>query len=563
MKDVDVPIDLDAWVQKGRGIGTFTDRWLGEAFAYQVCRDRFCFASGLGWLRWTGQRWAPCPDEAIKAAVGQWAREQVVKLAQKDMIDSPVYEGWKKVLADRVQSSIVSQAKGITLRDGSAFDVDPDVLNTPDGLVDLRTGEVTTHDASMMVTKMAEGSYRPGLVHQDWETALAALPDAETREYFQSRIGQAITGHRSPDGVNMILQGGGENGKGALVSDGIVPAFGDYAAPASEKLITGSANDHSEEKADLRGRRLVVAEELTEDRVLNVTAIKRISDVAQIRARHVYQKNMSFRTTHSLIATSNYRPVVNETDWGTWRRLELWYFPYTFRKLLSDVRRDTDRLGDPELKHRIETNFGGVYDAIVTWAIEGARRWYDKGAGVLVPSPWVVKYTQEWQQSADRIAGFWSERLVSTEDEKPDAKGAVPKWCIFWADLLEAFNDWLKANGHNAWTKETFQQRFGAHRETSRHGVELKRTVNPKEQQSPEHRLDRYDRAVSSPARLPKQVRVWTGVRFRTVKDDVADEVTDRGWEVIDGEGDEGIGDDTAVDAHEDDEGAQEVNPFT
>jgi putative DNA primase/helicase len=55
------------------------------------------------------------------------------------------------------------------------------------------------------------------------------------------------------------------------------------------------------------------------------------------------------------MTTTNYIPVVTETDWGTWRRLALVKFPYTFRKPHEELKSETDRRGDPTLKRRIQT----------------------------------------------------------------------------------------------------------------------------------------------------------------------------------------------------------------
>src|SRR6185503_5350611 len=110
---------------------------------------------------------------------------------------------------------------------------------------------------------------------------------------------------------------------------GVLAACGDYASPASPKLIA-EKGEHSTERADLRGQRLLVAEELTENRALNVTAIKQITDVTHIKARYIRRDNMSFLASHSLFVTTNYVPIINETDHGTWRRLALLEFPFTF-----------------------------------------------------------------------------------------------------------------------------------------------------------------------------------------------------------------------------------------
>ena len=151
---------------------------------------------------------------------------------------------------------------------------------------------------------------------------------------------------------------------------------GDYAHMASAKLITAAkGSEHSTERADLRGRRLVVAEEMTEDRALDVTAIKQIQDVPEITARLVHRDNMTFPASHSLICTSNYLPVVAETDHGTWRRLALVEFPYTFRKpgeALDDS--GTEKRGDPALKQRVHDGADGQHDAAVMWAVDGAVR---------------------------------------------------------------------------------------------------------------------------------------------------------------------------------------------
>jgi putative DNA primase/helicase len=295
-------------------------------------------------------------------------------------------------------------------RKADELDAEPDLLNTPAGVVDLATGFLLPHDPGLFMTKITSGSYRPGYTHPDWTKALEALPKAE-REWFQTRIGQSITGHTTPDGVMPILQGAGENGKSALTTDGPVPALGGYASMASTKLFqTSKGSEHSTERAELRGKRLLIAEELTEGRSIDVTALKQIQDVSMITARYVHRDNFTFRASHSLFTTTNYRPVVSETDHGTWRRLALLRFPFTFRKPGQELQSDSDRVGDTTLKARIGRNANSQHDAIVTWAVEGAMRWYADPDTALLPTPTVEADTRAWRAEADRILGFWDER---------------------------------------------------------------------------------------------------------------------------------------------------------
>jgi putative DNA primase/helicase len=479
---------------------TYTDARLAETIADEVLADRFMWVSGLGWLAWDGCRWAEATDVTVGEAVRHYALdcfgEAVTAHRGKEAID-----GWRSMLSGGREKSVLSLARGIVERKAIELDSDPDMINTPTGVVDLQTGEVTHHDPSLLMTKITSGSYRPGYIHPDWDKTLEALPAAE-QEWFRVRIGQGITGHTTPDGVMPVLQGTGENGKSVLTTDGLVPALGDYASMASPKLFQFSkGTEHYEERATLRGKRLLIAEELTEGRSIDVTALKQIQDVGMITARHVFQKNMTFRASHSLFTTTNYVPVVNETDHGTWRRLALLRFPYTFRKPGDVLQSDNDRIGDPTLKARIKQGAGGQHDAIVTWTVEGAMRWYADPARSLTMTTKIEADTLAWRSEADRIMGFWGERLI-----------ADPNACILTTEMLEAFNFWLQINKHNAWPKETFGPRFEQHAETIRHRVTVARTLQPRG-------LSRHGMSVSAGSPPPTRPRVYQGVRFRDVSD--------------------------------------------
>jgi phage/plasmid-associated DNA primase len=206
------------------------------------------------------------------------------------------------------------------------------------------------------MTKITQGSYIPGLRHPDWDQALQAIRE-DAREWLQTRVGQAITGHPTPDGRVLVLQGGGENGKSTLSTDGFVVALGDYASIASAKFLT--SGEHSTERADLRGQRVFVAEETSEGRCLDVTAIKQIQDVGLIKARLLYRDNMTFAASHSLFITTNYELIVSETDHGTWRRLCKLAFPWLWRKPGEESTGPWDRPGNAGLKERLKAGLDG------------------------------------------------------------------------------------------------------------------------------------------------------------------------------------------------------------
>jgi putative DNA primase/helicase len=84
--------------------------------------------------------------------------------------------------------------------DAATFDSKPDLLNVANGVIDLRTGTLQPHDPGLLLTKLAPVPYRPDAQHPDWEKALAAVPE-DVRDWYQERLGQAITGHIPPNDV--------------------------------------------------------------------------------------------------------------------------------------------------------------------------------------------------------------------------------------------------------------------------------------------------------------------------------------------------------------------------
>jgi P4 family phage/plasmid primase-like protien len=490
------------------GDDRFSDSRMAETVAREVLAERFIWVAGMrAWMTWTGKVWAEVPDKEVGDAIRKWALKKHTAAAE-DLTtgqgDLDTLDGWRKMLEAPKQARVLGMAEGIVLRRADELDADPDLLNTPSGVVDLRTGRVLDHDPALMMTKITRGAYRPGFKHPDWTKAQEALPE-KIRTWFQVRIGQAATGHPTPDDILVVLQGSGENGKTSLTSAGPVVALGDYGSVASHKLFQASrGSEHSTERADLRGRRLLIAEELTEGRALDITAVKQVIGTTRIKAHYMHKDNIEFDASHTLFVTSNYVPVVSEVDHGTWRRLALVRFPFTFRKPGEELTGKHDKSGDLELRDRIRLGRGGQHDAIVTWIVEGAVRWYADQAGTLALPAAVQGDTRDWRRDADRILGFWDEKLKKDE-----------KFSIVTTELMNAFNTWLSENGHNKWSKETFHPRFSGHSETARYRVEKKRPkkVEVEKLSRPEQRYNHVDP-------LPVRPEVYENVRFRTAADD-------------------------------------------
>jgi putative DNA primase/helicase len=92
---------------------------------------------------------------------------------------------------------------------------------------------------------------------------------------------------------------------------------------ASDRILLANPDQHPTELMDLQGVRYAVAEETPEARRLAANRLKKTIGTPQITSRKVHKDEVTFDATHSFFLSTNFRPMVEETDLGTWRRLQL------------------------------------------------------------------------------------------------------------------------------------------------------------------------------------------------------------------------------------------------
>ena len=471
---------------------------LAEVLARDELLEHYRWAPGLGWLAWDGVRWAECPEEAVVEAARRWALDKLaaaVEDLRKGRGDASAVTRW--TAAQKSAGSpggLVRLARGVpgVRTDAAAFDAHLDLLNTPTGIVDLRTGSLSPSSPAALMTRCTAAGYRPGATHEDWSTALQAIP-ADVRDYVQLRYGQAVTGHMTPDDVLLVQQGAGENGKSS-VTGAVATALGDYFTNVSDRVLLADPSAHPTELVDLRGARLALIEELPEGRQLSVVRLKKTVGTPRITARRIRQDSVTWEATHTLIVSTNYVPMVAETDHGTWRRLLLLRFPYRFRKSHEHLEQADDRRGDPHLRARLaEDPTAG--EAVLSWLVDGAAAFYALGRRMSEPPQRIAEDTLAWRYESDQILSYIGDRLVLD----PDAH-------VMATELLEDFNDWLRAHGQHAWSDKLFASRFGSHEVTNRLS-KRKTRYSPKVSR-------RATQFAYGPAPTPLSYVAWHGVRF-------------------------------------------------
>lgn len=414
---------------------------------------RFCPA--LGWCWWDGTVWVRNAErearlmqmqenDAFKAeAERQWQlAPHDGKGAKKSREQAEAEErlAWaKRSRSTKVIDASIKQGQSLMQVDyDGVFDTNPWELNTPGGIVDLRTGELCEHDSTHMCTMITTVSPSRESAPM-WADFLHRVTggDEEFEKYLQMIAGMCCVGKVYEEGL-VISYGPGSNGKSTLFS-AWHSVLGDYALTVRNEVLVGTkSGSEVAGRNQLCGKRLVLTGELDEGTTMHSGMLKRLTSRDVINADVKYKEPISFVPSHTLIMHTNYLPKLPSSDYGTQRRIAIAPFMHTIppeKKIMDFASVLVEREGG----------------AILQWMIDGAVRFYKADMKIEKP-PVVVKATEEYLTQEDWCASFVKECCAIEEEAEVQSK-----------DLYEAYCQWARDNGLSARSMVAFAKALQGH----------------------------------------------------------------------------------------------------
>lgn len=389
---------------------------------------RFCWSRDC-WYAWDGKRWAHGDSEiqerARATARGLYAKAS--SMAKTHGADAA--ERWFKfaVASNKVQRinalTTLARSDPRVSVDADAFDADAWAINTPSGIVDLRTGLVAPHARERMHTKITGATFDPTATCPRWESFMDRIFGSNSKliGYVQRAIGYTLTG-LTTEHCLFLCWGTGANGKSTLLET-LGELMGDYTRTTGiETILDAGAKQGgaaSPELVALRGARFVAITEGVEGGRLAEGRLKSLTGGDTVSARALYGAQEEFRPVFKLWIAANHRPRAKGQDHGLWRRIKL--IPFTVT--IPEADRDRD------LRVKLREEFPGI----MAWAARGLAEWLRTG---LDEPTDVTAATEEFRRSQDPIAGFWS-TSVTTE------KSAVTTCKEFY----QAYKTWAEGEG--------------------------------------------------------------------------------------------------------------------
>lgn len=375
------------------------------------------------WLAWDGIKWV------WQARGGDLVREHAKAVARRMPESDKSTKSHKKSALSAVGiSNMLTQAAtdpAITVRIDD-LDAYPWELNTPGGIINLRTGQLEPNNPEHLHTKVT--NHAPDFTADTtvWDTFLTTTfpGNNELIGYMQRLAGYSVVGEVR-EHVLPFAHGNGGNGKGVFL-ESIVSILGDYATTTpSGFLMAGPYQNHSTEVARLTGMRWVIGSEINEGDKWDEAKVKQLTGGDRLTARFMRQDDFTFKPTHHLWIMGNYQPAVESGGDSFWRRLRL--IPFTHTVPEAAVVED--------LQSILANEHG---PAVLAWIARGAAQYAANG---LQEPDQVKAATREYAQSVDTVARFLEEECITGNDATHLSTPTTV--------LLRAYQEWCKNNGEH------------------------------------------------------------------------------------------------------------------
>ena len=323
---------------------------------------------------------------------------------------------------------ILSLSKADLVKPASMFDAEPFLLNTPAGVVDLRSGKLLKHSPLFYMTKMtAVSPSDQGM--EKWMEHLNRTcgGDLEMIKGIQLLCGSTLIGKVLREGLD-FLHGDGGTGK-STTFNAFRRVLGTYARSFDVNAFVATNNDDAAKRtaAHLCGARLALSGELERGKQLSESALKRLTSKDEVYGEHKYFRGFDFTPTFHVMLYTNHLPRIRSFDNGTWRRVRVWPFRHTVPKSMDN----------PDFEDILVKECGG---AILLWAIQGAVEFYNNGCKFDLPEA-VKEATERYRRNMIWNAPFLECDRVDTSN--PNARARAE-------ELYKVYTSWASTETTNS-----------------------------------------------------------------------------------------------------------------
>lgn len=339
------------------------------------------------WLKFDGRRWSEDATMNVFSDIRDFLRVRATHETDNDAQRTRLRSAQAVAAVERLAQSDRGYAATV-----DQWDTDPWLLNTPGGILDLRTGVLRAHDRDAYMTKLT--AVTPTGDCPNWLSFLKDVTagDTDLMAFMQRMAGYCLTGSTQEHAL-FFLYGTGGNGKSVFLNT-LANALGDYARVAPMEAFTETTGErHPTDLAMLQGARLAVAQETDEGRRWAEARIKALTGGDPITARFMRQDFFTYQPSFKLVIAGNHKPRISAVDEAMRRRLYLVPFTVTIppeRRILG-----------------LAETMRAEWPGILNWVVAGCLDW--QAQGLAAPES-VRAATDDYFVNQDTFADWLTEK---------------------------------------------------------------------------------------------------------------------------------------------------------
>jgi putative DNA primase/helicase len=315
------------------------------------------------------------------------------------------------------------------------------LVNVRNGMLDPFTGELHEHSPEHLSVVQFPIDWQPGAVCTTFDAWLDEVTDGRAADLLEAAA-QVLDMRGERQRKALFLHGPTRSGKSTLIRllENLVGHAGRSAVTLHE------LSDDKFAKADLYGKVLNTANELSSAHVDDVSAFKLVTGDDPVRAQHKFGHPFTFHNRAMFVFAGNELPTVGEVSGAYLARIRPYRFPASF-----------EGREDPTLEARLRDEMPGILVRLV----EALRRFEARGG--YADDDASRSALSDFARRSDRVRLFLFETCDTTK------KGSfTPR-----PRLFESFEEWARQNRRQSLGRHRFfdSVESAGYRVATRNGV--------------------------------------------------------------------------------------------
>ena len=369
---------------------------------YQLFGRVFVYNEAVGWMYYTGTHWEPDEGSArlTRAAI------KTLRTRRHAAVEAEVESIVRATISDtkRINGAITC-FRAHVVASIDTFDAAEHLLNCKNGVINLKTGELTPHSEEQRFTYCVPVEYNP-VDATEWIDYLNGVVGGGTEmiDYLQLALGYSLTGSTREECL-FYVYGPSRSGKGTVAE--ILLRL--LPRPLSTMVDFNSFTAKREgdvsnfDLAELKPSRVVFASESQRNQSLNPAKIKQLTGGDLVRASFKHKNFFTYRPQFKVWMLSNWPVNGDPEDDALWGRVRVIPFPNSY--LGKEDKGKKERLKSDE-----------VLTSILYWAVQGAIKWYALGSSGLQTPAYVADITKSQRDAQDFVQQWIDECCVGDEE---------------------------------------------------------------------------------------------------------------------------------------------------